>query len=648
VESPRPERSNLTRQTDITEPPVSTDTAFSTTPLAAPTRVTGGPSAAGSDLAAPGLRRRLTKAILTHTDGAALLTEVAQLLVSHAPCTWIIYRSNGPAGSPSTQMRVLAGPSEGPPPLLRDVLAGCGERALADQAAYVQAVGEDSAWAVMGVPIQYAEGGGALLAVSDDVANAETTAASVELAAAYLVLWQTRYQLADREIEAQDTAAVAELLGRLATSRDLSMACYELVNELQRSLGCQQVVLGLRHRRHTCRVAAMSGAGQIDRRSDRVRALEAVCDESAVRGALTVWPPGDDADRHAMLAHKHLAGTAAAGCVVSAPIVDEQGTLQGAWIFLGDDDFHQRAYALRLIEAGGPLVGSSLALLKRAERGRLHQWVRSAGRALRTGTGWALLLACLLAVAGMFLPLPYKVNCDCELQPVVRRYVAAPFDATLERSLVEPGDLVAADQLLAKIDGREIRWELAGVTAERTRAAKQRDGHMATHEFGEAELARYEMERLDHKARLLEHRGNHLEIRSPIDGIVISGDLKKAEGVPLTVGQTLFEIAPLHEMIVEIAVPEDDVRHVEVGHTVQVVLDAFPREKFTGNLIRIHPRSEIQETEHVFIGEFELDNPHHLLRPGMHGTATITTEPHPLGWNLFHKPWEKLLYWLGV
>jgi multidrug efflux pump subunit AcrA (membrane-fusion protein) len=528
------------------------------------------------------------------------------------------------------------------------MVTACSERALADQAAQVQAVDEDATWTVIGVPVKNAESCSVLLTVSDHGGRSKETAANVELATAYLVLWETRLQLANREIEAEDTAAVAELLSRLATSDDLAMAGYELVNELQRSLGCQQVILGLRHGRRTCRVAAISGVSQIDRRSDRVRTLEAVCDEAVVREALTTWPPSHDAERHALMAHKHLANAAAAGCVVSAPIIDERGTLRGAWIFLGQEEFRHRAHALRFIQAAGPPVGSSLALLNRAEKNWLVQWGHRAGQALQRWTGWALLLAVAILVATMFVPMPYTVNCDCELQPVVRRYVAAPFDAPLEQSFVEPGDLVAANQLLAKIDGREIRWELAGVTAERSRAAKQRDGHMATHEFGEAELARYEMERLDQKARLLEHRGEHLEICSPIDGIVISGDLKKAEGVPLTIGQTLFEIAPLDAMIVEVAIPEDDIRHVEVGHSVEVVLDAFPRERFTGTLVRIHPRSEIKETEHVFIGEFELDNPHHLLRPGMHGKATLTTRPHPLGWNLFHKPWEKVLYWLGV
>lgn len=255
--------------------------------------------------------------------------------------------------------------------------------------------------------------------------------------------------------------------------------------------------------------------------------------------------------------------------------------------------------------------------------------------------------AIVAVVALMFLPLPYKVKYDCELQPVVRRYVAAPFDATLEKSFVEPGDLVTKDQPLAQIDGREIRWERAGLAAEMSRAAKERDGHLATHEFGAAELARHEMERLDVKAKLLEHRDQHLELRSPIDGIVISGDHKKAEGVPLSVGQTLFEIAPLDSMIVEIAIPEEDIRHVRSDQSLEVVLDAFPSERFLCRLARIHPRSEVLESEHVFIGEVDLDNPDQQLRPGMQGTVSISTARHALGWNLFHKPWEKMLYWMG-
>ncbi len=136
-------------------------------------------------------------------------------------------------------------------------------------------------------------------------------------------------------------------------------------------------------------------------------------------------------------------------------------------------------------------------------------------------------------------------------------------------------------------------------------------------------------------------------IRSPIAGIVVAGDLAKSQGVPLTVGQTLFEIAPLEAMIVEIAIPEDDIRFVTSRMCVDIRLDAFPFERWSATLDRISPRSELKDNENVFIGEATIPNPGGKLRPGMRGKARITTIRRPLGWNLFHKALAAVAGWMG-
>ena len=66
-------------------------------------------------------------------------------------------------------------------------------------------------------------------------------------------------------------------------------------------------------------------------------------DESLLRGEVTSWPPCDAAQRHALLAHKHLAESVGADCVLSCPIRDEHGQVQGAWLFLGDPSLLQQA-----------------------------------------------------------------------------------------------------------------------------------------------------------------------------------------------------------------------------------------------------------------------------------------------------------------
>ena len=155
------------------------------------------------------------------------------------------------------------------------------------------------------------------------------------------------------------------------------------------------------------------------------------------------------------------------------------------------------------------------------------------------------------------------------------------------------------------------------------------------------------MERLKLRQRLLTHRSENLEIRSPIAGLVIDGDLKRSEGIPLATGDTMFEIAPIDQMVVEIAIPETDIAHVEVGQEVSVSLEGIRDRSLTGELIRIHPRSEMKDDEHVFIGEVEFDNPDGQLLPGMHGNASIASGFQPMGWVVFHRPCEAFLFWMG-
>lgn len=257
------------------------------------------------------------------------------------------------------------------------------------------------------------------------------------------------------------------------------------------------------------------------------------------------------------------------------------------------------------------------------------------------------LAAALVATAAMAVPVPYSVTCDCELQPVTRRFVAAPFEGALERALVEVGDTVTEGQLLARMDGKEVRWEQAGNTADYERAAKERDAHLAAQEFGEAQLAKLQMERLRLTGQMLELRGEHLEIRSPIDGIVVSGELKRVEGARLSMGQTLFEIAPLDQMIVEVEIHEAELASVPDHASATIRLEAFPSHRLEGTLQRICPRAELRRKQQIFVGEIPLPNSTGQLRPGMRGRVSLAAGHSTLGWRLFHRALTKLRMWWG-
>jgi biotin carboxyl carrier protein len=470
----------------------------------------------------------------------------------------------------------------------------------------------------------------------------------VQLLAVHTTLWHLVHQSREAETESQTNAALLELLAKLGTAAGLHAACTTLVNELQNDLGFQRVAVGLcRTGRRSCRLEALSGTSRFDRHSEFTRAVEAALDEVVLRDALVIWPPESDADRHAALAHQKLCSLAEVECVVSSPLRDDAGQLVGAWLFLGARQFLERPATLRFIRAAERRMAGCLRLLERAERGAATRLLEKLTAALRSRTalwvaGAAVTLAAILAI-----PMPYRIACNCRIEPVARRFVVAPFDGMLEHAPVAPGDLVAQGDVLARMDGREIRWELAGLTAELDAAAKKRDSALASQNAGAAQLAKLDMERLELKIRLLEHRAEHLEIKSPIAGIVTTGDLEKAEGAPLEAGAMLFEVAPLDQMIVEIAVPEDEIAHVAVGQSVAVRLDAYPGRTWSGVISRVHPRSELRDHENIFVAEVTLENSDDLLRPGMNGQVKIAGPRHALGWNLFHKSWEALTRSLG-
>jgi RND family efflux transporter MFP subunit len=442
--------------------------------------------------------------------------------------------------------------------------------------------------------------------------------------------------------------AQAEFLLRTVTTLlecpDAADAYRLLVDRLQQGLGCRQVVLALCGRHRTqCRIRAISGAVQFDAHSETVRAMQDACQEALVRGGVTQWPPATSAHGQAALAHRQLLTRTDAQQVTSVALRDRQGDVLGVVLVLDTS-----SPGSCLVPEGwwSPLV-AVLKCLRDGERGRVAQLLSRFTRGISRPRGRLLALLVAALVGLLAVPVPLRVGCECVLQPVTRRFVVAPYDGVLDKCLVAPGDVIDRGTTLARMDERELRWELAQVEADCARAEKERDAARAAHRTSAAQLAELDMQRLAVQQRLLQHRLEHLAIRSPIDGVVVAGDLEKAEGAPLTIGQSLFEVAPLDRMLCELSIPEEDVGRINTGMAVRVSLDARAGDAVTGEIRRIHPRAELRGSTSVFVAEVELDNPDGQLRPGMNGAARVLAGRRSVAWLVFHKPWARARRLLG-
>ncbi len=469
----------------------------------------------------------------------------------------------------------------------------------------------------------------------------------VQMVTSHMVLYQVLAAGHDNLAHAHAAGALVELLDEVGAAPDLRQACYTLSGELLRFLQCQRVAVGLRPvGKDHCRLVAVSGVAQYDSRSSTAHAIEAAMDESVLRREVTRWPANNDQQRHAALAHKNLCSLDGTLSVVSVPLIVDEIAI--GVVVVWDDKDSVLAHAAKFLQVGEKSLAVSLVAAQRIQGGGLSRMSRAIDRFWQSSKGKCALAGMMLGLAAMLIPWPHKVHCECQVEPVIRRFVAAPFESTLDRSLVKPGDLVRQGQVLAKLDGRELTWKRASVAADQSQAIKKRDAAQASHDYADQQIAQLDIQRLNVELQLLDHRGENLEIRSPLDGIVVSGDLERAEGAPLTIGQTLFEIAPLDRMVVEVAIPDDEVSRLAVGQTIDIRLDAYPGQPWQATLQKLQPRSEIRDEQNVFIAEAEVNNARGLLRPGMKGRANVSIGKHSIGWILFHKPWEyatKMLSW---
>lgn len=253
----------------------------------------------------------------------------------------------------------------------------------------------------------------------------------------------------------------------------------------------------------------------------------------------------------------------------------------------------------------------------------------------------------MIATAILCFPVPYPVACVAKAEPVGERLVAAPFNAMLASCLVKPGDVVSVDQVLLVLDDKPLKLERESVYAELERAKKEREVALASHKIADAQQAELKQRRLDRQIQLLDTRLASLQVRSPIDGMIISGDLDRLTGAPLELGQALLEIAPLNQLSIELEIPEFEIGYIQEDSETRVRFPAAGGESIYSLLKWVSPAAEVRDDQNVFVAKFDYDNDENAVRPGMKGKAAAYGPLRPLCWRFVRSTYEQLLWWVG-
>lgn len=462
----------------------------------------------------------------------------------------------------------------------------------------------------------------------------------LQLVAIHLTLFQTQH--AHPPADPSLTGLLCSNLNEIISSSGRTEACSLLCTRLAGFFGANQMALFATPSAGRVQLAGLSGTTDWDRSGAAYESLQAVALHFAQQPQLKSPISSDESGVLPTLLKQ------AAGCLnqsygLAIPIKSQRQHPNVAMLFGGDSlrsKIRESAFANRWATIEDQLE----CALHWHDSPMRRTWEKTKSL-VRRNRRWVAAASVGLALISLF-PMPYRMNCECELSATEKRYVVAPYAGSLERVAIDPGQTVRADQVLAKMDDRDLKTELRGRQSEFDRELQKSHAARAAGKLADARISELESQRISQEIKLIRHRLENQELRSPIDGTVIQGDLRKLEGAPVEQGQELFEVAPLSQLIVEIAIPEYQYRYAKIGQTVTIRLEAYPFDSWSGTIKRLKPAAETRNGRNVFVAEVEIANRNELLRPGMKGNVIVQGDRYPLAWNWLHYPYEKVRSWL--
>jgi multidrug efflux pump subunit AcrA (membrane-fusion protein) len=129
--------------------------------------------------------------------------------------------------------------------------------------------------------------------------------------------------------------------------------------------------------------------------------------------------------------------------------------------------------------------------------------------------------------------------------------------------------------------------------------------------------------------------------------MVLTPRLNERIGQLLAAGAEFAVLAETSSLHVEVAVPERDATLLSEGQAVVVKMNSYPTRTFRGSVSRVGAVVREESEERFVIAETRIENPGGLLKPGMVGTAKVSTGRRPLVVALFRRPvrWAVTKLW---
>ena len=193
-----------------------------------------------------------------------------------------------------------------------------------------------------------------------------------------------------------------------------------------------------------------------------------------------------------------------------------------------------------------------------------------------------------------------------------------------------PGATVKAGNPLVQLFDAPDRADLANFKAQATVAqlSLDRAKQLASRQFGPqatVDSAQAAYDQAQAGIAKTEAIISQKLVRAPFDGEL--GVRHVEVGQFLTAGTQIVTLTDLSTLYANLTVTEKDSAALKVGQTVRILVDAYPGRTFEGKITAIEPQIAT-DTRNIRV-QATLDNPDHILKPGMFATTTVVLPDKP-------------------
>jgi membrane fusion protein, multidrug efflux system len=216
--------------------------------------------------------------------------------------------------------------------------------------------------------------------------------------------------------------------------------------------------------------------------------------------------------------------------------------------------------------------------------------------------------------------MPLSLGIRGNVRPWEQAMIAGATGVRISNIMVEPGDRVSQGQTLVRMSDEQleqarIRLELAETELERLDTLLN-IGAISRQQFDQAQS--------EHQNALSNYRmmRQNIELTAPFAGTITERHFNAGEVfTPSAQTPAIVTLMQLHPIKVVVHFSEEHFGRLQEGMPAHVSVDHYPDTVFVGQVHRVFPA--ISEVTRTFQTEIRVENPQHMLRPGMYARVSI-------------------------